>query len=133
MTERHIYITETDLDRLEEIIQNHSSAAAQDLENELANAIVVPSTDIPPDVVTMNSRVVFEDVQSGERNTVTLVYPSRADASAGCISVLAPVGVALLGLRVGQTIDWSVPAGRVRQLRIVEVLYQPEASGDLHL
>jgi regulator of nucleoside diphosphate kinase len=132
MTERHIYITETDLDRLEEIIQNQSPAS-QVLENELANAIVVPSTDIPPDVVTMNSRVVFEDVQSGARNTVTLVYPSRADASDGYISVLAPVGVALLGLRVGQTIDWAMPAGRVRQLRIVEVLYQPEASGDLHL
>ena len=133
MTERHIYITETDLERLEEIIQHHSSPASQDLENELGNAIVVPSTEIPPDVVTMNSRVVFEDVQSDARNTVTLVYPSRADASAGCISVLAPVGQALLGLRVGQTIDWAVPAGRVRQLRIVEVLYQPEASGDLHL
>ena len=79
----------------------------------------------------MNSRVVFEDETSGERREVTLVYPGRADIGAGMISVLTPVGTALLGLRVGQSIDWEV-GGHPQRYRIVDVPYQPEAAGDQH-
>ena len=93
----------------------------------------VPSDQIPPHVVTMNSRVRFKDESSGTELTVTLVYPGDADASTGRISILAPVGSALIGLSVGDTIEWQLPNGRTKTLRIVELLYQPEAAGDLHL
>lgn len=100
------------------------------LENELARAIVVPPEQIPKDVVTMNSRVVFEDETTGERREVTLVYPAHADIGAGKISILVPVGSALLGLRIGQSIDWNLPSGQRRRYRVIAVPYQPEAAGD---
>jgi regulator of nucleoside diphosphate kinase len=77
----------------------------------------------------MNSRVVFEDEQTGERREVTLVYPREADIDAGKISILVPVGSALLGLRVGQSIDWTLPGGQKRRYRVIAVPYQPEAEG----
>ena len=83
------------------------------------------------DVVTMNSEVLVRDLDSKKEMTVTLVFPSEADLEQGKISILAPVGTALLGYRVGDTIEWKVP-GRVRRLRVEKVLYQPEAAGDYH-
>ncbi len=134
MQERRIYVTEKDLERLEALLPASSkSEYVRNLEAELANAIVVTAEEIPPDVVTMNTCVRFEDLATGNMETVTLVYPSQANAVSKRISVLAPVGAALLGLAVGQTIEWPMPNDRRRRLRIVEVLYQPEASGDFHL
>jgi regulator of nucleoside diphosphate kinase len=103
------------------------------LEEELGHAVVVDSTTVPSDVVTMNSRVWFEDLDTGEQLEITLVYPSDADVDQGKVSVLAPVGSALLGLSVGQSIEWPLPGGKSRQLRVVSVNYQPEAAGDLDL
>jgi regulator of nucleoside diphosphate kinase len=80
----------------------------------------------------MNSEVVYEDFATGARRTVRLVYPKDADASRGWISVLAPIGSALLGLRVGQEIEWQLPTER-RRLFVVEIRYQPESRGDFHL
>jgi regulator of nucleoside diphosphate kinase len=80
----------------------------------------------------MNSRVRLRDLDSGEKMQISLVYPSAADASAKKVSVLAPIGTAILGYRTGDTIEWEVPAG-VRRLKIEDVLYQPEASGDFSL
>ena len=77
----------------------------------------------------MNSRVVFEDETTAQRREVTLVYPGKADINAGKISILVPVGTALLGLRAGQSIDWELPGGQKRRYRIIEVPYQPEAAG----
>ena len=85
---------------------------------------------MPPDIVTMNSRIRLTDLDSAEELVYTLVYPAEADYAAGKISVLAPVGTALLGERVGNEIVWDVPGG-TRRLRIEELLYQPESSGDL--
>jgi len=134
MNERRIFVTEKDMERLEHLLQaSNKSEYARNLEAELVNAVVVPSEEIPPDVVTMNSRVSFEDITTGNVETITLVYPSQANVSSKLVSVLAPVGSALLGLSVGQIIEWPVPNGRQRSLRIVEVLYQPEAAGDFHL
>ncbi|MGI5862524.1 MAG: nucleoside diphosphate kinase regulator [Myxococcales bacterium] len=131
-----IYVTETDHRRLIELLNAHAGRRDADvldqLEDELGRAIVVPSDQIPPNVVTMNSRIVFED-DKGQRREVSLVYPRDADPSSGKLSVLAPVGAALLGLSVGQTIEWPLPGDRTATLRIVSVLYQPEAAGDLHL
>jgi len=128
-----IYLTQNDLDRLTDLLEAYAVGSGgrrfDKLEEELARAIVVSREQIPNDVVTMNSRVVFEDETTGDRRDVTLVYPRNADISAGKISILAPVGTALLGLRVGQSIDWEVPSGQKRRYRVIDVPYQPEAAG----
>lgn len=77
----------------------------------------------------MNSEVVYEDCDTLATRSVRIVYPHDADAGSGRVSVLAPIGSALLGLRIGQTITWRVPRGH-KPIRVVEIRYQPEASGD---
>lgn len=135
--ERRILVTETDLERLQRVIEQHgggrNAELAEMLEQELARAEVTSSQDVPADVVTMNSTVIYEDEETGARRQVTLSYPQDARSDEGRISVIAPIGSALLGLSVGQSIEWPVPGGRTKTLRIVAVPYQPEASGDLHL
>ena len=96
----------------------------------LSEAVVVPSADVPPTVVTLNSRVRIRTVGTGTEREVTLVRPGRADLRQGQVSVLTPVGSALLGRRAGDVVDCQAPAGRVRFL-IEAVLYQPEAAGAL--
>jgi regulator of nucleoside diphosphate kinase len=129
MTEApQIYLTQDDMDRLLQLIEAYPGQRFDRLESELLRANVVPRERIPRDVVTMNSRVVFENETTGERREVTLVYPGKADIDAGMVSVLVPVGTALLGLRVGQSIDWEV-SGQKQRYRIVDVPYQPEAAG----
>jgi regulator of nucleoside diphosphate kinase len=127
-----ILITDVDRDRLLPVLEQHDTEGSELLDGELRRAVIVRQSDIPGDVVTMNSEVVYEDVGSGTRRTVSVVYPRQADATAGRVSVLAPIGSALLGLRVGQTIAWRTPGG-TREIRIVEVRYQPEASGHFSL
>ena len=96
-----------------------------DLADELDRATVVPAERVPTEVVTMHSRVLYADEQTRERREVQLVYPEEADAAAGRISVLAPVGIALLGLSVGQSIDWPFPGGVMRRLRVEHIVSQP--------
>ena len=127
--EQTIVVTSTDLQRLLPVLDHDGSPASESLETELHRAIVVDPRTIPADVVTMNSQVVYEDTETLTRRTVTVVYPKDADSRSGCVSVLAPIGSALLGLRVGQTIEWPVPTG-TKRIRVVEIHYQPEASGD---
>jgi regulator of nucleoside diphosphate kinase len=103
------------------------------LEEELSRATVVSQTRIPANVVTMNSVVVFEDTESGQRAELTLVYPGAARNQSGRVSVMAPIGSALLGLSVGDAIAWPMPDGRRRRIRVLDVRYQPEAQGDFHL
>lgn len=123
-----IYVTHDDLDVLSRLVDAEGGKFAR-LEEELARAVVVPREEMPRDVVTMKSRVVFENETTGERREVTLVYPREADIDAGKISVLVPVGTALLGLRVGQSIDWKLPSGETHRYRIIEVPYQPASAG----
>ena len=125
----HIYLTQDDMDRLLALVDAYPGKRFEQLEAELLRANVVPREEIPGDVVTMNSRVVFENEATGERREVTLVYPGSADIDAGKISILVPVGAALLGLRVGQSIDWELPGGEKRRYRIAALPYQPEAAG----
>lgn len=101
----------------------------EELQGEIERATVVESHLIDADIVTMNSRVSLRDLDSGERIVYTLVYPRDANSAEGRISVLAPVGTAILGYRVGATIRWKVPAGE-RKLRIDKILFQPEAASD---
>ena len=131
--ERTIIVTQQDLDRLraliDGVVSERNQEAAEALESELANARVVLPEEVPPNVVTMNSQVRFVDEASGVERVVTLVYPKDASAEEGRVSVLAPVGAALIGLRTGDSIDWPMPGGRSKRLRIVEVVWQPEAAG----
>lgn len=138
MRERTIYITEFDLKRLSNLLGGTRSWNKKDrgcltkLEKELELAQEVPPQDIPGDVVTMNSQARVKDLDSKEEMLLTLVFPADADYERGKVSVLAPIGTALLGYRAGETIEWEVPGG-VRRLKIEQVLYQPEAAGDYHL
>jgi regulator of nucleoside diphosphate kinase len=102
------------------------------LQSELEHASVVKSEDVPPDVITMNSKARLSDLDTGEEMVFTLVFPNNASIEHNRISVVAPIGTAMLGQRVGDEFEWEVPAGSVR-LRVDEVLYQPEAAGDYHL
>jgi regulator of nucleoside diphosphate kinase len=131
---RHIYITEADINRLRPLIEalKDSRDDLRGLEGELEHAHVVAPADVPPDVITMNSKARVRDVETDEEMTYTLVFPDKANVDEGKISVVAPIGTAMLGQRVGDEFEWEVPAGSVR-LRVEEVLYQPEASGDFHL
>lgn len=135
--ESHIVVTAADHERLRQLIRARRDTrdrdAAEALAEELDRAEIVPAERIAGDVVTMNSRVVFRDEATGESREISLVYPGDSDPERGRISVLAPVGTALLGLSVGQTIDWPLPRGQLKRYRVVAVLYQPEAAGDLHL
>lgn len=97
------------------------------LEGELDRAHVVSGRRVPADVVTMNTRVRMTDLDTGKKLTYTLVFPHEANFSQGKISVLAPIGTAILGYRTGNVIEWNVPGGR-RRLRIEEILRQPEAA-----
>jgi regulator of nucleoside diphosphate kinase len=137
MTDREIYVTAFDVERLRKLLEGARLWSTRDrehlqaLEAELDRARVVAPQDIPGDVVTMNSAVLVKDLDTGAEMTLTLVFPSEAGLELGKISIVAPVGTALLGYRVGDTIEWKVP-GRVRRLRVEKVIYQPEAAGDYH-
>jgi regulator of nucleoside diphosphate kinase len=136
--ERKIFITDADRDRLERLLLGTRVWTSRDkehleaLEEELDKAQTVTAADIPEDVVTMRSQVRVKDLKAGTEMDLSVVFPSEADSEQGKISVLAPVGTALLGYRVGDTVEWKVPGG-VRRLRIERILYQPEAAGDYHL
>jgi regulator of nucleoside diphosphate kinase len=135
-SERTICISEYDLDRLQTLIDNASrqsrdQAHVQELEQELERGIVMAPKNIPGDVITMNSRVLLRDLESGETIEYTLVFPHHADIQEGKISILAPIGTAMIGYRVGDVIEWKVPAG-VKRLKVEKILYQPEAAGDYH-
>ena len=100
-----------------------------DLAREIERGAVVRPEEIPSDVVTMNSTVRVIDREDGASSVYTIVFPGDADYERGKISILAPLGIALLGYRVGDTVEWRMP-GRVRNLRIEEIVYQPEAAGN---
>lgn len=131
-----ITLTQEDFERLSALIERYNGGRlaplAEALEDEVVRARVVSKDEIAKDIVTMNSRSVFRFLDTGDEREVTLVYPEQADVDTHRISVLAPIGTALLGLSVGQTIRWPTPEGE-RTLELIAVRYQPEASGDLHL
>ena len=104
----------------------------EDLQAELGRANIVEPAEMPPDVVTMNSTVTFRIESSGKDFSLTLVYPGDIGDGAEKVSILAPVGSALLGLRVGDVIDWPMPGGRSARLHVLAIRYQPEAAGELH-
>lgn len=138
MPARDIVITSLDKTRLMNILNSPAVQAGPDRERlaelraELERAVIVEPGEVPADVVTMNSKVKVSDAATGEAREYTLVYPHQADVTRNMISILAPIGTALLGYRAGDVIEWKVPSG-TRVLKIEAVLYQPESAGDLHL
>ena len=136
MTARpHLILSSLDVERLERLIDSMAhkpTPAMAALEEELVRAEVVAPQDVPPTVVTMNSTVRFDVEHTGESFCMTLVYPKDVDDSGDKISVLSPVGSALLGLAQGESIDWTKPGGGTLKVRIKEVVYQPERAGEFH-
>jgi len=134
-TKRTIYITRYDRQRLEDQLvelDKESRKDLQSLEVELNRAKIVDSKEVPPDVVTMNSRLMYRDLEDDSEEQVTLVFPSDADINRKKMSVFSPLGTALLGYAEGDTLEWQVPGGR-RKIRIEKIYYQPEAAGDLNV
>ena len=134
-SEPKIIISESDAERLETLLTSLPAKAfpgKAELEAELGRAEIVSPHEIPPTVVTMNSTVKFKVSSSDEEFCLTLVYPKDVDASGKTISILAPVGSAMLGLSQGDEIEWPSPGGGMLKVCIEEVLYQPERSGEYH-
>lgn len=128
-----IVVTSVDYDRLQGVLQPLLQAAPSEnvelLDEELARATIVQPEELSPNVVSMNSEFIYEDLTKAKRRRARLVYPRDANVDRGWISVLAPLGSALLGMEAGKEIRWSMPGG-VRRLKLVEICYQPEAAGD---
>lgn len=128
-TAPNIVISSFDLQRLEALLTAQPASAAIDaLQQELDRADIREPQAMPATVVTMNSVVLFEIEQTGERFELALRYPRDA-GQPGTLSILAPMGSALLGLNIGQSIEWPLPGGKERSVRVVDIAYQPEREG----
>lgn len=136
MNNQMICITQSDMQRLRSLLDNPDLMGQkpylEQLERELNRATVVESTEIPADIITMNSTAMLIDLETDEEMMLTLVYPEHAYIPEGRISVLAPVGMAILGCRQGELVKWGVPEG-IRSFRVDSILYQPEAAGEFSL
>ncbi len=131
----NIIVSTLDVERLDKLLESLPDSAFPGkaaLEAELLRAQIVEPREMPPTVVSMNSTVRFKVESSGEVFTLTLVYPKDIDGSSGKISILAPVGSALLGLSQGDAIEWPRPGGGMLKVRIEEILFQPEREGQFH-
>lgn len=135
MTRPAIIINEFDAERIDRLLEQpawSASPVAEALNAELDRAQMCTPEAMPHDVVSMNSQVRFRDLTTGEERVRTLVFPAQMTDSNTQLSVLAPVGAALLGLRVGSTIHWELPNGTAAHLEVLELIYQPEAAGEFH-
>ena len=132
-----LLLSRLDVERIEELLEQPQFRGLDTgaLRGELERAEVAEPAAMPGDVITMNSvaRVRVDDAELGNHEReLALVYPRDADGSAHKVSILAPVGSALLGLRTGDSIDWPMPGGRTARLEVLAIRYQPEAAGELH-
>ena len=126
-------LTQTDHARLTRLLSRSPQPqvpAAEIMQDLLDSSEIVPSTAVSPTVVTMYTQVLLQDEQDGSEFKVTLCYPPDANASTGQLSVLSPIGAALLGLQVNEVARWRAPTGEERRARILSILFQPEAAGD---
>ena len=130
-----ITVSERDLERLEGMLASlpDDQPGVDALRAELDRAQIVPSEAMPPDVVTMNSRIRFVIEPAGREMEMSLVYPRDFTGRPDQLSVAMPAGIAVLGLAVGQQIEWRAPNGQTVSARIVGIAYQPERSGDYML
>ncbi|HSH92135.1 MAG TPA: GreA/GreB family elongation factor [Ramlibacter sp.] len=123
-------LTQLDYLRLTRLASLSRPIVDEAIETLLENSELVPSKSVPPTTVTMYTQLLIKDLTSDEPDKVTLCYPDDAEPKQGFISVLAPLGASLLGLNVGDVARWRTPLGQERMARVVEILFQPEASGD---
>lgn len=130
----NIVLSSLDLDRLDQLLSRLPAAdpARLQLEQELERGAVVEPAAMPANVVTMNSTVRLRLLKTGEEPCLTLVYPKDLDATGDKVSVLAPVGSALLGLSEGDQIHWPMPDGEIQPIQVLQLVYQPERAGQLH-
>ena len=136
MNKNTIYLTDKDYNRLLQMVQSQRQKnglfVVAALSQELKRAKVVSPTEIPADVITMNSRVRLKEMKSAAELDIDIVYPNDADVAKRKVSVLAPVGTAVLGCKVGDEVKWPVAQGMVTY-KVEELIYQPEAAGDFNL
>lgn len=125
-----ILITEKDFTRIKHILSYQNSEEFENLDQELDRAKIIATDEVPANLVTMNSRVKFLNIQDNKEMVVTLVYPTEANFSEGKISVLASLGSALIGLQTGQEINWKFPDNKVRTLKILEVFNEERDDHD---
>ena len=123
-------LTQIDYARLTRLALRSEPGRTGAIHTLLENSDLVESTAVPGTVVTMYTQVLMQDSAGGEPVKVTLCYPDDADPAKGFVSVLAPLGASLLGLQAGDVAHWCSPLGEERTTRIMEILFQPEASGD---
>lgn len=131
-----IIVSSSDLERLEGLLSLPAFRSRGDLDglrDELERADVREPADMPPDVITMNTRARFLEQNTGREYELTLAYPKDASAAAARVSILSPAGSALLGLSAGQVIDWNTQDGNSIRLKVLEVVWQPEANGQFDL
>ncbi len=134
-TKPPITLSSLDVDRIEALLAALPSSAfpgKDGLQAEIDRADIVAPEEMPPSVVTMNSTVQFSIVETGKEFVLSLVYPRDMDGSADKISILAPVGSALLGLSIGDELGWPGPGGKPMTVRVKQIMYQPESAGELH-
>lgn len=129
-THNNLIINQADFQKLSSLVRAAQSEIVILLEEELSRASVVPDAELPDDVVSMNCRVVFQDMETGKESIVTLVYPHEANINEGKISILTPVGSALIGLKVGQDIQWPFPNGKEKKLKVISVTSHAVPSGE---
>lgn len=116
-----LIISERDYQSLLPLTEKYKTPAAEALDDELGRAEIICDAGFPEDAVSMESSVTFMDLDTGEKSTVCLVYPMDANVEKMKISILSPVGTALIGLRVGGKIDWPLPSGKIRHLQVTAV------------
>lgn len=136
--DKKIYITDFDMKRFkwlssnshkfDEVYRKHMHA----LEEELKKAVIVEPKNIPSDVITMNSKFKMKDLDTDEETVYTLVFPFDADLEKNKLSILSQIGVAVIGYKSGDIIGWEIPSGK-REIKIEEVLYQPERDGNYYI
>lgn len=130
-----IVVSSTDLERLEGLLFSPAARNRRDLDGlrqELDRATICEPEEMPDNVITMNSRARFRELPDGREYELTLVYPRDASQDGSKVSIFSPAGSALLGLSVGQSIDWTTEDGRSIHLEVLEVTRQPEADGQLN-
>lgn len=135
---KQIFITDYDMKRFKWLSANAHKfddmykKHIHDLEEELNKAVIVEPKDIPSNVITMNSKFRIKDLETNEDTVYTLVFPFDADLEKNKLSILAPIGVAVIGYTLGDIIEWDVPAGK-RRIKIEEIIYQPEREGNYYI
>lgn len=128
MSNAIILMSKVDYQRINSFIEKMKPIESDQLELELDRAQLVEASEMPPDIVTMNSEVVYLDLDSSEEVKVKLVYTLQAELAINQVSILSPLGTALIGLRIGEEHSFHTRNGKLRRIRVKEIIFQPESE-----